>query len=1023
MLRFTDIFIKRPVLAVVLSLLILLLGLRAMLEMPLRQYPKMDNTVISVSTAYPGAAAQLMSSFITAPLESAIAGADGIDYLSSESAQGISTITAHIKLNYDPEIAFTNIMSKVNQVSGELPEQSDKPIIEKDTGSHVALMYISYSSHDMNAQQMTDYILRVVQPKLQTISGVASAQVLGGSNFALRVWLETNRLAALGITPGDVRSALQSYNIQAAAGNTKGSFTAININARTDLQSLDEFKDIPIKQEANTIVRLKDVARVELGAENYDSSVTFNGKKAIFVAIQGTPTANPLTVISDLRKELPDIQKAFPPALQQSVVYDATQYIRSSIHEVVMTIIEASLIVILVIYAFLGSLRTVIIPVITIPLSLVGVCAFMLFLGYSINLLTLLAMVLAIGMVVDDAIVVVENIYRHIEEGQSPLDSALLGAREIAMPVISMTITLAAVYAPIGFMTGITGALFTEFAFTLAGAVIISGVVALSLSPMMCSKVLSAHLSQDRYVHFIDAKFNRLREIYQAYLREVLDARKLTLSIAALILVSCYFLYASSTKELAPTEDQSVLFTSMSAPSYANIDYLERFSQQIDEIFKKTPEMQDYFLIKGMGAANSGFGGMILKPWDQRKKSQEEVLAGLEPQLNEIAGLQIYAFPLPALPSSGHGLPIDFELTSIGDFKDLFKVAEQLKIAAQNSGLFIFVSNSLQFDTPQYVFHFDRNKAAVLGVSMADVAQQLAGALGENYVNRFNLQGRSYKVIQQLERASRDNPDIINQLQLKTQSGELIPLSAIVSVTREAQPNSLTRFQQLNSAAIVGMLMPGKTIGEGLDYLQKEAAKLLKPGMGHDYGGESRQFMQEGNSLMLTFAFSLLVIFLVLAAQFESFRDPIIILISVPMSICGALIPLNLGLATINVYTQIGLVTLVGLISKHGILIVEFANQLQREEGLSIRDAVIKATGVRLRAILMTTAAMVVGVLPLILAEGAGAHSRFNIGLVIASGMLIGTVFTLFMVPTMYCLLATKRSVTTGSATTQTADP
>ena len=1011
MLKFTDIFIKRPVLSIVISLLILLLGLRAIMDMQLRQYPKMENTVITVSTGYPGASAQLMSSFVTAPLEAAIAGADGIDYLTSESAQSSSSISAHIKLNYDPEIAFTNIMSKVNEVSGELPEQSNKPIIEKDTGSHVALMYISYSSSEMNAQQINDYIVRVVQPKLQTISGVASAQVLGGSNFALRVWLEPNKMAALGLTPSDVSNALQQHNIQAAAGNTKGSLTAVNINARTDLQSLDEFKDIPLKQEGSTLVRLKDVARVELGAENYDSSVRFNGKKAIFVAIQGTPTANPLSVINELRKELPSIQKAFPPSLQQAVVYDATQYIRSSIHEVIRTIIEASVIVILVIYAFLGSIRSVLIPVVTIPLSLVGVCAFMLFLGYSINLLTLLAMVLSIGMVVDDAIVVLENIYRHIEEGETPFNAALKGAREIAVPVITMTITLAAVYAPIGFMTGITGALFTEFAFTLAGSVIISGIIALTLSPMMCSRVLNASLTQDRYVHFIDEKFTRLREIYERRLSDVLNARRLTLSIAAVILGSCYFLYVSSTKELAPTEDQSVLFVSMSAPSYANIDYLEKFTNELDAIFKGTPEDRDYFLIDGMGSASSGFAGMMLKPWEERKKSQDEVLADLQPKLNAIAGLKIYAFPLPALPSSGRGLPIDFEITSIGDFKELYQVAQQLEVEAQQSGLFAFVSNSLQFDTPQYVFHFDRNKAAFLGVNMSDIAQQLAGSLGENYINRFNLQGRSYKVIQQLERESRDNPDIINQLQVRTRSGQLVPLSTFVTVTREVQPNSLTHFQQLNSAAVVGMLMPGKTIDEGLAFLQSHVQSLLKPGMGYDYGGESRQYMQEGDSLMLTFLFSFIVIFLVLAAQFESFRDPIIILISVPMSICGALIPLNIGLASINIYTQIGLVTLVGLISKHGILIVEFANQLQEREGLSIREAVIKAAGIRLRAILMTTAAMVIGVVPLILASGAGAHSRFDIGLVIAAGMTIGTIFTLFMVPTMYCLLAANRSL------------
>ncbi len=1006
--KFTDIFIKRPVLALVLSLLIFLLGLRAIFsDLQVREYPKMDNTVITVSTVYPGASAQLMSGFITAPLESAIAGADGIDYITSESVQSVSSISAYIKLGYDPETAFTNIMSKVNQVSDELPAQSNKPIIQKDTGASVALMYISYSSAEMNPQQINDYIVRVVQPTLQTISGVAAAQVLGGSNFAMRIWLDSAKMASLGITPSEVSSALTADNYQAAAGSTQGSLTAININAQTDLQDLEAFRNLVIKQKRNTSVRLSDVARVELGAESYDSSVKFNGQKAVFVGIQATPTANPLSVIADLRKALPSMARAFPPGLEQRVVYDATDYIRSSIHEVIFTILEASIIVMLIIFGFLGSFRTVIIPLVTIPLSLVGVCAFMLAMNYSINLLTLLALVLSIGMVVDDAIVVVENIYRHIEEGQPVFEAAIQGAREIAIPVVSMTITLAAVYAPIGFMKGITGTLFTEFAFTLAGAVVISGIVALTLSPMMCSKLLNKEFIKGRYVHFIDEKFKSARIFYENCLEGVLNHRSLAILVAVTVLVSCYFLYISSTKELAPTEDQSVIFMSMNAPPYGNLDYLEKYTGELDKIYQDFPELQDYFIINGMGSSTSAFSGMILKPWNQRNATQDEVMARIQPQLNQIPGLQIFAFPLPALPVSGGHLPISFQLTSIGDFKELYEVAEALQIEAEQSGLFIFVRNSLQFDTPQYVIHIDRSKAAALGINMSNVAQQLASALGENYVNRFNLQGRSYKVIEQLERSDRANPASITRMYIKTGSGKLVPLSTIISITRETQPNALSHFQQLNSASISGMMRPGHTIEEGLNFLQKAAQAHLKPGMSYDYSGQSRQYKQEGSSLMYTFLLSMIIIFLVLAAQFESFRDPIIILVSVPMSICGALIPLNLGLASINIYTQIGLVTLIGLISKHGILMVEFANQLQAQ-GLSIREAIVKASGIRLRAILMTTASMVVGVLPLILATGAGAVSRFDIGLVIASGMLIGTLFTLFMVPTLYCLLSHK---------------
>lgn len=1009
-MNFTDLFIKRPVLATVISLLIFIIGLRAIGGLAVREYPKMENTVITVTTAYPGASAKLIQGFITTPIEKAIAGADGIDYVTAQSMQGVSTIKANIILNFDPNKAFTSIMAKVAEVKNQLPKEAQDPVIQKDTGSTVALMYIGFNSTQLSPEQITDYITRVVQPKLETIPGVAEAQILGDKTFAMRIWLKPERMAALNITPSDIANALQSKNFQTAAGKTKGEYVAYDISAATDLHTAAQFRNIVIKSEANSLVHLGDVANVELGSQNYDSSVTFNGKQAIFVAITATPTSNPLTVIGQVHKTLPQLTQNYPPGLHSKVVYDATDYIRSSIHEVIKTIAEAALIVILVIFLFLGSLRAVLIPVVTIPLSLIGVCSFMLLLGYSINLLTLLAMVLAIGLVVDDAIVVVENIHRHIEEGTPAFQAALKGAREIATPIISMTVTLAAVYAPIGFMQGITGTLFKEFAFTLASAVIISGVIALTLSPMMCSKLLTAEMQKNRLVHFLDLKFDSLKNRYQKWLHGSLNYRPVTLVLIVTVLISCFFLYVLTPKELAPEEDQSVLFVSSTAPEYANIDYVEKFTAQFNQIFKKVPQIQDYFVVNGMGAVNSVIAGVILKPWDQRDISQKKLTPIINKKLQQVAGLNTVVFPLPSLPTGGNGLPIQFVITSTGSYQLLYQLAQKITAAAKKSGMFLFVDNSLKFNKPEIDVKIDRNKAADLGVDIQDLGTTLATAMSGGYINYFSMEGRSYQVIPQLKRKYRNDPEQLNNLYVHTASGETVPLSTLVTLQHGVQPNSLTQFNQLNSATIQGLPMIGKTIGEALTYLQQQAQQTLPKGVTYNYAGQSRQFMQEGGALIITFFFALIIIFLVLAAQFESFTDPLIILISVPMSICGALIFMNIGLATVNIYTQVGLITLIGLISKHGILMVDFANKLQVQENLSIRAAIEKAASVRLRPILMTTAAMVLGVVPLLLASGAGAVSRFDIGLVIASGMLIGTCFTLFVVPAMYTFIATEKN-------------
>ncbi len=1001
-MKFTDLFIKRPVLAMVISLLILLFGINSIYNMPIRQFPRMNNTVITVMTGYPGADADLIAGFITSPLENSLASAEGIDYMTSASTQGISTITLNIKLNFDPQIAFTDVMSKVQQTLNQLPKEAQQPVILKTSDASTALMYISLDSTEMTPQQITDYAIRVVQPQLQTVDGVAKAEILGGSTYSMRVFLNPIKMAALNVTPEDVSVVLAKNNFLTAAGNTKGEYVAINITAKTDLNDAQQFKNLIVRSHKGSIVRLQDIAKIELGSQDYDTSVTFNGKKAVFISITPTPTANPLTVISDTRKILPSITKEFPPSLTGTIVYDATAFIRASLDEVTHTIIEAALIVIVVIFLFLGSFRSVLIPVVTIPLSLVGVCTFMLMLGYSINLLTLLAFVLAIGLVVDDAIVVVENVHRHIEEGETPFNAALHGAHEIATPVIAMTITLAAVYAPIGFMGGLTGALFKEFAFTLASAVIISGVIALTLSPMMCSKVLSKEMNSNKFVNFLDHFFNNLKNRYQKALHSLLDTRAIMLLFAAVVMLMLPYLYSHTASETAPDEDQGFFFVMATTPEFATLNYTQAFTKPLDTIYKSFPETENYFTIN----ARQPKSGMVLKPWSQRSKNQFALKKPLQEKLSQIAGLKAFAIVPPPLPGTGGGTPVQFVIKTTNDFQSLFDVSNNLSDKAKNSGLFIYVDNTLKFNQPRIELRINRSKAAEMGLDMQAIGSSLTSALSGNYVNYFNLQGRSYQVIPQLSRIFRLSPEQLGRIYVKSSGGTMVPLSTVVTAIEKTAPNSATHFQQLNSATIQAIMLPGKTLGEGLQFLQEAAKETLPKGFTYDFSGASRQFMQEGSALIFAFLFAIIIIFLVLSAQYESFRDPLIVLISVPMSICGALIPLNLGLASINIYTQVGLITLIGLISKHGILIVDFANHLQREKNLDRRAAVEEAAGIRLRPILMTTAAMVFGVFPLLIASGAGAVSRFDIGLVIATGLLIGTCFTLFVVPTMYTYIA-----------------
>jgi multidrug efflux pump len=1007
-MHFTDIFIKRPVLATVVSLLILLVGAQAGFKLPIRQYPELSNTTITVTTTYPGANADLIQGFITVPIQQAVASAEGIDTLTASSTQNVSTVTLNLKLDADPDRAMTDVLSKVAQVKSILPREANDSIVTKQTGEGYALMYLSFNSKVMTASQISDYLQRVVQPRLQTVNGVANAQILGGQVFAMRIWLDPDRMASLGVTPLDVRTALAANNFTSAPGQVKGDFVQTNIDAKTSLETPEAFEKLVVMSRGDSMVKLGEIAEIELGPQNADSSSVFDGLKAVFIGVYATPTANPLTVITDVRKEFPSIQRELPPGLDAAIAYDATNFIRASIWEVVKTLGEAAIIVIVVIFLFLGNLRSTLVPIVTIPLSLVGVLAMLLALGYSINLMTLLALVLAIGLVVDDAIVVVENIHRHIEHGMKPLDAALIGAREILYPIIAMTITLAAVYTPIAFVSGLTGVLFREFALTLAGAVIVSGVIAVTLSPMMCAKLLKAENEDSKsgwLTRKLDALFEGLKNRYQRRLHRTLNYRPVTILVLVGTIAATGLLYMTTQKALAPEEDQGILFSIIKTPQYANLDYLEASTDQVNDVFSSVPENEHVFAINGFPDVHQAFAGMLLKPWGERERNHQAILQELQPKIAAIAPAQALTFSPPALPGSVGGPPVQFVITTTHDFRELADVLAEVEKSARESGMFIFSDSDLRFETPQIEFHIDHDKANRLGITMAEIGNSLATLLGGNYVNLFDLYGRSYQVIPQVPREFRLNDDWLTRYQIRTRSGEMVPLANVASITKVVQPNALTNFQQLNSATLSAVPFPGRTVGEAIDFLKKEAEKFPE-GFTYDFQGESRQFVQEGNTLVYTFVFALVVIFLVLAAQYESFRDPFIILIALPTAMFGALIPLNAGLGSINIYTQIGLVTLIGVISKHGILMVDFANKLQEEQGYSRREAIEHASAIRLRPILMTTASMVVAMVPLLIAKGAGAASRFDIGLVIAAGMTIGTLFTLFVTPAVYTYIA-----------------
>lgn len=1004
--KFTDIFIRRPVLALVLSAVMLLLGLQAATQLTLREYPEVEKSVIYVRAVFPGASAETVQGFVTTPLQRRIAAAKGVEYVTSQSDPGIAEIEVWVRLGENSTDVLGEVITKVNEARFELPREVEDPVVSNRTGGD-AMMYLALLSKQMSVQQMADYAARTIQPVLSTVEGVGEARLLGSGMFAMRIWLNPAKMAAYGVTATDVNDAIRRDNFISAAGTTRGEYVRASVDAQTDVQDPSHFAAIVVRQEGEQRVRLGDVANIELASETYESQVYSSGQETVFIAITEAPGANPLQMAERVKAQIKTLDAQLPADMTIFLDSDLSIYIGEALNEVQQTLIEATIIVVLVILLFLGSLRVVAIPIVAIPLSLVSVLFLIWLMGFSINLLTLLAMVIAIGLVVDDAIVVVENVHRHIEDGKTPMDAALLGARQVALPVVAMTLTLVAVYLPIGFLGGLTGVLFSEFALTLAGAVMISGIIALILTPMMCAYLLKDHQHQGKAALWLDRQFNRLHGRYAKALGHCLDNRGAVMLFALGIFVSLPIFYQLAQKELAPDEDSGSIFAIATPPDYGSLEYTTLFLDQMVEAWRSVPEVSHSWQVN---QPNSVFGGIELKPWDDRERTLEEIRVEVQQKYNGISGLEIFTFAAGGLPGASSGLPLQFVISANVGYRELDRVAEEVLGKARQSGLFAFVSKDLRYSRPEISVRIDRELAARLGISMAKIGETLQIMLGEAETNRFSMEGRSYKVIPQADRGFRLSKEWLERYYLRTEEGSLVPLSTVISLQQNVEPSTLRQYQQLNSVTLQGLVLPPNTLGTGLNFLEEALKEVAPTGYRVGYQGESRRFIEESQGFLLLFATSLVFIYLVLSAQFNSFRDPFIVLISVPLSIFGAIVPLALGWATLNIYTQVGLLTLIGLISKHGILIVDFANN-KLTDGLDRRSAVLEAAALRLRPILMTTFATVLGVVPLLLAFGAGANSRFSIGLMIAAGMVVGTLFTLFVLPTFYVLLGGKQKI------------
>ena len=1012
-MKFTDIFIRRPVLAISISLLIIILGLQAISKLAVREYPKMTTTVITVTTAYPGADANLIQAFVTSTLEESIAQADNIDYMSSSSAPNASTITVKMKLNTDPAGALADVLAKVNAVRSKLPSGIEAPTVASSSGG-TGIMYISFRSNKLDSSQVTDYINRVVKPQFFTIEGVAEVQVFGAAEYALRIWLDPQKMASQNLSAPTVMSALSANNVQTAAGNDNGYYVTYRNKVETTTKSVEQLGNLIVSSRGDDLVRLRDIATIELNKESDNSRATANGADSVVLGINPTSSANPLTVAEKIRPLFESIKKQLPDSMETDILYDRTIAINSSIHEVIKTIVEATVIVLVVILMFIGSLRAILIPVLTIPISLIGVLMMLQSLDFSINLMTLLALILAIGLVVDDAIVVLENVDRHIKEGETPFRAAIIGTREIAVPVISMTIALIAVYSPMALMGGITGTLFKEFALTLAGSVFISGIVALTLSPMMSSKLLKSNAKPTWMEERVEHTLGKVNRIYEYMLDLVMLNRKSMLAFAVVIFSTLPFLFNSLSNELTPNEDKGAFIAIGNAPSSVNVDYIQNAMQPYMKNVMETPEVSFGMSIAGAPNSNGSLNIITLKDWKERSRKQSAVMNEINAKAKSIPEVSVSAFNFPEIDTGEQGPPIAIVLKTAQDYKSLANTAEKFLSAMKASGKFIYTNLDLTYDTAQMTISVDKEKAGTYGITMQQISNTLGSFLSGATITRVDVDGRAYKVISQVKRDDRLSPEAFKNYYLTASNGQSVPLSSLITMKLETQPTSLSRFSQLNSAQISAVPMPGSSTGDAVSWLQQHATDNLPQGYTFDFKSEARQLVQEGNALAVTFALAVIIIFLVLAIQFESIRDPMVIMISVPLAVSGALVSLNIlsffGISgtTLNIYSQVGLITLVGLITKHGILMCEVAKEEQLNHGKTRIEAITHAAKVRLRPILMTTAAMVAGLIPLLYATGAGAVSRFSMGIVIVAGLSIGTIFTLFVLPVVYSYVATE---------------
>ena len=1005
MRSFTDIFIKHPVLAVVVNLVLILAGWRALTTLPVQQYPKIESSSVVITTVYYGASAETVRGFLSTPIERVVSAISGVDYIESTSRSGLSTVTIHLKLNHSSTAALAEVTARLQQVRSELPTEAEPPMIEMQRADRpYASFYLSFSSTERSVSAVTDWLLRTLQPQLSTLSGVQRVTFEGGRQIAMRVWIDPDRLAAFNLSPGDVQGALRRNNYLAAVGRTKGNLVQVNLLANTDLRSASEFEELIVADRGGAIVRLRDVARVERGAEEADMIAKYNGTEGVYLGIWSVPGANEIEVAQRLRDEMERIRPTLPKDIDMRLVWDGTMFMRNALTEITKTLSETILIVAVVVFLFMGSVRTALVPLVAMPVSLIGAAIFMVAFGFSLNLLTLLAIVLSVGLVVDDAIVVVENVERHVRLGKSRIEAALTGARELIGPIIAMTITLAAVYTPIGFQGGLTGSLFLEFAITLAVAVVLSGIVAITLSPVMSSRFVHPQGKEGRLTALVNRGFDSVRNVYAKLLDVALEMRGGIVVAALLIMIAIVPLYLFSRQELAPVEDQSHISLFFQASPDSTLAATNREHLQVVSALTSFPETEFTW---SLTTTWGGFGGLVAKDWHERTRSTEEMYGEVFGAVSQVPGLRVFPRLDPPLPTPGQ-YDVELILQSDVPAEQMLETTAAVLGAGWQSGKFLYVDTDLKIDLPEARVVLDRERLADLGLDLAGVGRELGTMLGGAYVNRFNFFDRSYKVIPQLGDGDRATVGPLLDLKIKTPSGQLVPVSTFTHIETNTAPRTLNRFQQRNAVRIFGGVKPGVTKEEGLRVLEDAAATAGGSRVVLDHAGESRQIRQEGSALTVTLGFAVVLIYLVLAAQFKSFRDPLIVLLgSVPLAISGALIFSFLDLTTINIYSQVGLITLVGLIAKNGILIVEFANQLQTR-GFSKMAALREASLTRLRPVLMTSAATVFGHLPLVLASGPGAAARNSIGIVLVTGMTVGTLFTLFVVPVFYSLIAAQ---------------